>query len=258
MRYRKLCGLLLLLALITGFFAGCQLAKEESGENGEDRMIGVLITTAYLEPFDFVETGDGNDFVQECGEQMVGESAQEGRLYAALWTKTLTDEETGKAFTTREYVFEEVDGIAYFAANVPATEEEEGFLGTSTDDAISEGRFDVFEGDEEQRITLEGTIYLSADMGAGRTYYINPVFQSEEGSVYATAGDGIMVDGVQTEGNAWSQTMDSTVTLTENGESKKQAFSISLSLSVMDCPEEIVLLQMDEQSNVIKLSLIHI
>lgn len=253
MKHRRIlaaCIYTVLLLLLTG----CQLAHEDAGENeNADRLIGVFITSEYLDLFDM--EGYMNDNINKMyggGEITVdGESSQyQGRLYATLTTKTLTNEETGETIDIKEFVFEGMDGIAYFSATVPATENEEGFITSGSDEAISEGHMDLYYGDEGDKTTLEGAIYLSPDH-VGSTLYINPVYQSADGSVYATTGNGFSIGGVQDEGSVYSHTLEETTTVTENGSTKSVSFSIKISIAVMFPPQQIVVLQMDEDNTVL-------
>lgn len=174
----------------------------------------------------------------------------QGRLYATLKTRVLTEENTGNTMNTREFVFDSVDGIAYFAATVPATEDEDSFITSGTDEGISDGHSGYSYGDEEDSITLEGTIY-GAIGNADNTFYINPVFQSADGSVYATVGNGYIMNGVQGEGVVYSTTLAETTTDTGNGKSKSRSISIKISLSMMFAPEKISIIQMNQDSTII-------
>ena len=242
------------LALLLLLLTGCQLACEDGGENANgDRLIGVFVTAEYLDLFDMEAYLNDNINKMSGGGGITMDGASDkyqGRLYATLATETLTDEETGKTIDLQEYVFESMDGIAYFAATVPATEDAEGFTTSGSDAAISDGHMSLHYGDDEDKTALEGTIYLSPGH-AGYTQYINPVYQSADGSVYATTGSGFSVDGVQDEGSVYSQTLEETKTITENGSAKSVSISIKLSLATMLPPQKIVLLQMDADSTVL-------
>ncbi len=240
------------IALILGVCAalsltGCQLALENGdGEQRGDRLIGALVTTEYLDLFDL--EGYLNDHLNgfSGGEiKADGNSADyQGRLYATLTTRTVTDQQTRERAQLQEFVFEDMDGAAYFAARIPETETEDSFISGGSDEAISDGHMGLFYGDEEDKITLEGTIYIVPD-NSGKTYYINPVYQSGDGSVYATTGSGISLGGVMDEGEAFSQTLDETITVTENGKSKSAVTSVTISVNAMLAPRQIVIAQMD-------------
>ncbi len=242
-----------IIVLILLNITGCQLALEDKGEsNIKDRLIGVLITDEYLDLFDL--EGYLNDNINKFsggGSIMIeGDNREyQGRLYATLTTLTLTDEK-GNTHETKEFAFDNVDGVAYFSATVPATEEEESFITSGSDEAISDGHMSIHHGDNEDKTSLEGTIYVSIGHAA-KTRYINPVYQSLDGSVYATSGNGIMLAGEQGEGSAYTQTLEETKTITENGKSKTISIRIKISLSIMLPPEKIIIIQMDKNSEII-------
>lgn len=245
-----LCGALILCAL-----SGCQLARENAGADArEDRLAGVFVTTEYLDLFDF--EGYMNDNLKGfSGGEIIMDGDTEkyqGRLYAALTTKTLTNEETGETIETEEYVFEGVEGIPYFAAVMQATAQGgDAYTASVSDPAISDAHMAINVGDAENSTALEGTIYVSPAREE-RTYYFNPVYQSADGSVYLTSGSGFMVGNWPTsEGEQYSQTMDASYTETENGKSKTERISVKLSIGVMFAPEKIVVLQMDAQSKLL-------
>ncbi|MDR1619863.1 MAG: hypothetical protein LBS18_04280 [Clostridiales bacterium] len=242
-----MCCILLLYAL-----TGCQLALENAGtDTYEDRLAGIFVTTQHLDLFDM--EGYLNDSLKgfQGGNIIVDGDIQkyQGRLYAALRTRTLTNEETGETSKIEDYAFP-VDGISCFVATVPAIEGRGGYRTSISDPAISNGRMDIHVGDETNSTTLEGTIYVSPT-GRDITYYLNPVYQSADGNVYVTTGQGISASGMASEGAFMSQTMDAATTVTENGKTKAESISIKLSISVMFPPEKTVILQMDTDSNLI-------
>ena len=97
------CCALMLCAL-----AGCQLAKESAGANtNEDRLIGVLITTEPLGLFGFEGYLNDNFNSFRGGEiNTNGSNTQnyQGRLYAVLIPRTLTNDSTGETSETEEYI----------------------------------------------------------------------------------------------------------------------------------------------------------
>lgn len=148
-------------------------------------------------------------------------------------------------------LIENVEGISHFVATVPALNGTESYVASSSDEAISDGNQELFYGDDEDRISLEGTIYISPVQGY-MTYYINPVYQSVDGRVYVTGGTGLTMGDEQGEGAAFSQTLDETSTDTENGKSKKVSTSIKTSFNMILPPEKIVILEMDENSSIVE------
>lgn len=244
-------------SVLAGFMvlslAGCQLAQEgKETADIEDRLIGVFITTEHLDLFDM--EGYLNDNLPGIvnGEIMADDNSgkYQDRLYAKLEEKTLTSEETGEETTIEEYVFEGVEGIRYFAAEMEDKENQEPYTSTSADDSISGGHVGIFNGDEEDKITLEGTIYYTHQY-SNSTFYMNPVYQSRDGSVYAMGGNGIMTQGIEGERAKSTMSLESSTTRTENGKSKKQSASVKITFAAAYPPEKILVWQMDERHQIL-------
>ena len=243
-----------LAAVMLFVLTGCQLAREDTGDiANKDRLIGVFITAKYLDLFDMDSyLNDHTGKISGSGEIAVNEtdSRYQGRLYATLKSRTMPNGENGETIDIKEYIFENIDGIAYFSATVPAAEKENNFIAQGSDEGITDGHVSLFYGDDEDKTTLEGTIYLSQENGNG-THYINPVYQSADMRVYSTAGSGIILDDIQSEGPVYTQTLEGTETVTENGNTKTVSISIKISLAIMFPPEQIAVLQMNADSSVL-------
>lgn len=251
-RYKVRIVAFFLAALMLSTLSGCQLAREEAGtSNYEDRLIGVFLTTEYLDLFDFKGYLNDNIGRFSSGEIHIDGAAEkyQGRLYAELNPKTLTNQETGEKAVTEEYIFPGVEGITYFSARVPATAEREGYVTSGSDEAITDGHMNLNYGDQGNSTTMDGTVYVST--GHAQAYYFNPIYQSADGRVYATAGNGISAAGVQDEGSVYSQTLDATYTTAENGKTKTDSISVKISISEMSPPEKVTILQMDTDSTVV-------
>lgn len=232
--------------------SGCRLAREDMQTNSrEDRLIGVFVTTQYLDLFDFESYFHDNAGSFTGGEMVIGSDVNryQGRLYAVLETKTLTNEETGATITNEEYVFPDVDGIAFYSVRMPDTPERDGYVTSGSGEGISDVHMGLHYGDEQNSTTLEGTVYMSSDKN--NTYYFNPIYQSADGRVYAASGSGFFSGGDQTEGAAYSQKLDASYTVTENGKTVTDKISIKISVKVMYPPEKITILQMDHNSTVV-------
>ena len=251
---RKAVVILLLLTAVL-IMTGCQLAHEDLGEaKGADRLIGEFITKAHLDLFYMERYLNDNIHKITPGGSMVIDgdtSRSQGRLYAKIVTRIHTDPETGNTFETREFSFEEVEGIHYICASIPATENEGSITMTSSDEEVSDGHTSIHTSDEENSISLEGTIYYSPAGTGSITFFLNPVYQSSDGRVYAVTGTGISSHGDHTEGSLYSQTFEESTTFTENGKTKTSHTSIKISFSIMFPPSKIIVRQMDEESSVI-------
>ena len=196
---------------------GCQLAnKNEEANSNADRLVGVLITKEYL--------------------------AFQSPLYAHFVPDTFDNEE---ANATGKFVFEGIDGIEFFIVTVPAANEEYNISTSMAHPAISNPLFSFSETDEGKNSSIDGTIFVAPSSKINHLYF-NPIYQSADGkSVYAIAGDSYVIEP---ESNVldfiFSQTMNETKTITENGKTKTEGMTVKISISLKLAPEKIVILQM--------------
>ncbi len=241
------------LAVVVMFvLTGCQLAREGAGENNSsDRLIGVFITKDYLDLFDMERyIKDNQENIFNGAEIFNDDNSNQygGRLYGTLLTQM--DEETGKTSDVKEIAFEGVEGILYYSANLTPSEDEHSYTQSSSDEEISDGKVNLNKSDDEESTIMEGTIYITPSSSI-ITFYINPVYQSADGRVYVTSGSGFSLGGVQTESSVYTQTLEESITITENEKSKLTNTLIKISLSVMLPPERIAVVQMDKTSTVL-------
>ncbi|MDR0896613.1 MAG: hypothetical protein LBN04_02025 [Oscillospiraceae bacterium] len=240
-------GVCLMLAL-----TGCQLAKENLDETtAEDRLVGVFVTTRHLDLFDL----DG--YMQDNLDSLGGDDAMlnaddakpyEGKLYAKLVSRTVTNEETGEAIETEEYAFD-IEGICFFAPTIPAKDGNDSYVYTNFDESIADSHLKLSDGDAETSLSLEGTIYSALATHAETTFYINPVYQSADGSVYAVSGNGI--HGNNMANISYSQSIEGTVSTAKNGEEHTNRCSVTLAFQGMNAPNRIIVRQMSEESDVL-------
>ncbi len=247
------------LFVIISALCSCQLAKEESGSAGEDRLIGVLVTAEYLDLFDmeaYMNDNLGSGF--KGGEIAVdsnnaingGYEKYGGRIYATPSADAPAEGETGKAPESLEYVFEGVAGIRYFAVKIPATETMGTHRASFSDDGISDGHVAVNVGDDGEGVVLEGTIYVAPASG-GLRFYFNPVYQDADGKVYVISGSWIGSSGDRVEGAAFSQSLKASYTTTENGKQTTDELSVTVSVATIFAPEKIVILQIGDDHSII-------
>ena len=206
------------LTIFTLFFiSGC---RQSSKQASHDKLVGGFITTESI-----------------------------GKTNATLTAKTHTDPSTGKVSETREYVFNSINGISCIAAEVPATDTEDSFITAVSDEAVCGKYMSVNVGDNEG-IDLKGSIYITPSI-INRAYFINPVYQRQDGSVYVVPGSGTYIGKESCNKGAFSQKLHETNTVTKNGKEKSVYFNLDISISVMLPPAGIVVLQMDKNSAIL-------
>lgn len=228
------CSLLFSLSLCS-----CQLARQDGADIQNDKLTGVYITQEYIDLFDFDGWMEDNiHTIGKGGEITVSDSERYGgRKYAELKSKIYLDEETGEDFETWEYEFEDLEGIPFFHAEIKQPDGEI-YSSTFSDGKVSDGHISI--GNDT---SLEGTIYISPN----DTYikiYVNPVYQSSDGQVYLTAGNGMSLSGDTSEGAVYTLTLDEKHTVTENGETTDESFKVTVKLAVKYPPTKVSIIQM--------------
>ena len=243
----------LLTALLTLSLSGCQFAQKDTGEGSATaHIIGVFITTEYLDLFD-AEAYLSDQFVgTSIRDVNFSENSDryDGRLYATL--VPITDLHGPESKTTYfQYQFIGLKGISFFAANHPESVEMSVFLSSNYDSAISDIHTSIFVTDAGERVELEGTLNLAMTL-TNKEIFINPVYQTQDGSVYVESGDSVMQGITTSEGAFMTNTYSDLTTTTNNGVSETKGNSIKLSIAFLYLPEKIVLVQMDSDNKVVK------
>ena len=237
----KMIGLLaagiVLGAFLLGSTGAVRLAREETEASGtgSSRLIGALITEEHLDLFDAEGFLRDHAGVLLSGGEIAGETeAYEGRLYAELADK-------GRP----EYVFPDVEGIRYFAAEM---EDANGkYTQSVSDEGISDGHMAVNGSENGTSVSLEGTVYIAARRAVGTgMYFINPVYQEADGRVYAMSGNSIsMDDGTGRAGEKMTVTLTESDSWAAGEESTSRESKVAISIAYMEPPERVTVVQMD-------------
>lgn len=242
-----------LAVLLMMSFCGCQLAQKNMGEDSATaHIIGLIITTEYLDLFD-AEAYLADHFAGiSSGEFSFSENSDRynGRYYATL--QPITDPNgTGSQKTYYQYEFIGIEGMPFFSANHPDSVDMSDFLASCYDSAVSDIHTHIFISDSGERVELDGTIYLATTQ-TNKSLFLNPVYQTQDGSVYVESGDFFERGGVIDEGLFVTNTYSDTTTTTRNGVSETGGNTIQLSIAFLNPPEKIVVIQMDQNSKMVK------
>ena len=246
----------LVVSFILGVTGAITFAKNEPADNtdgaSKDRLIGVFITTEHLDLFDFESYFQDNaDKVLSGGEISSSDSAPyEDKLYAILVDDPYTNPKTGETITTKKYVFDGIEGIAYFSARYTDDESEMQYWGTGGDDAISDAHTGLHSTDAGDSIDMKGTIYVSTSKGFNVFYY-NPVYQTATGEVYLMSGQGMSHGGELSAGMSSSHALKEEQTVTIDGKSETIRSNIEVSTCFMDTPIGTSILQFDKDGSVV-------
>ncbi len=241
--------------IFLGIFAalllsGCSLAVPGAEtEGGDDRLIGAFITSDHLDLFDMdAYLQDHASQLMKANEiQISNTSGYEERLYAVI------DKKGGEDTYDWDISFKDVEGISFFA---PVLEDKDGNRGWHSmyDAGISDVDLNITVTDEGDEVSLEGTIYMiPGQTDKGISYYLNPVYQTAEGQIYLTAGEGFSTSGESEEEEVhFTAALSAETKTTENGKSQTAKSSVQVSYATMHRPVKITLYQMDKAHQCIK------
>lgn len=215
-------------------------------DTAKDRLIGVLITREHLDLFD--DEGYARD---HSGKMMQGghigqadSAAYQGRLYANLVETSRHEGEEGKAENLKEYRFDGLEGIRFLAPYIST--EAGGHFITTVDEGISDSSIHIHTTDQGSRVNMTGKLYVAPGQQAVACY-LNPVYQSPAGAVYALSGSCMSMAGGDVTGGMMTQTISENKTETTDAGQTSSGTEVALSLVVMEEPTQIALLQFDGQ-----------
>ncbi len=235
-----------LLLSLTFLLTGCRLAQPESGSYTEsDRLVGVFVTTEYLDLFHTDEWLQDNagSLVDGGTVTIPNTNAYQGRIYAQPVEETVTNS-SGETHTTRSYEFPELNGMVL--AGYRITEGDHTYQSLDVGEGICEVHNAVRALNEETVYELTGTIFVACNTGSV-IFYLNPVYQTSSGEVYVVSGSGLQFDS--SLGGEASQSVSDSVTTTENGESKTSSTKIEVKMRCIELADKIILIQMDSSNN---------
>lgn len=249
---------LVLLALVLIFFVlgvtGFSLAEEKAADAGKEvgRLVGMFVTTEYLDLLD-VEGYLSDHLTQavlQGGElRMEDTDEYQGRIYAELISKPLTDSCTGEVTEHWEYEFP-LEGIGYFCYYCAG--EDGGYWATSSGDGLVEASTHWKSTDAGEGVEMEGTLWCSP-AAANVTVYINPVYQLPDGWVYLLSGSGVDLSGSYGEGRIWSTNLRESQEETLDGRTQDAwDCSVTLNLNLMYWPQSYEVWEMSGDSEVLR------
>ncbi|MEG0660784.1 MAG: hypothetical protein RR443_09440 [Anaerorhabdus sp.] len=224
------------LLLMVGL-CGCQLAKEVV-VTGEDELIGVFITMESLNLHDFEATLNNKDDINN------------GKKYASLIMEPYINE-AGQSKEMPAYVFEDLEGIPFFNAEI----EEDGETYRSMADTngyLSNLKLATNITDDSREYVLEGKLYYKVGI-QDMVFYANPVYQESNGNVYVEQAAGLsMMDSM--EGQSGSNKIDASMTLTENNKTITNKTSVTVSYESMFEPIKTSIIEMNKENEVVLIS----
>lgn len=180
------------------------------------------------------------------------EGQSTGRLIGLFITKEPLDlSGEGRVYakcSEGKWDFAEAEGICYFIPEL-INENQDLCTELTFDDAIWPGHTEIKTTDDGQEITLEASLYFPP--GGQEEFFMNPVYQEADERVYVMKGNGMRMDA-DGEGSAFTHKLEESQSQTENGESRQQHFSVSLTLETRRVPSLVRVLQMTAAHEIVE------
>lgn len=226
---------------------GCQLAvPEEAPEavlpQAEDRIVGMLVTMDTVEP------------KAETDPTLLHLAANRGnRIYARLQEETYKSDD-GTEHTTHRMVFPEGLGLSFMGYQIipqmlPSLPEEETYWTSTVDPGIDLEKNSFNTVNDDSFVQLEAVIYISQE-AKDLVLYMNPVYQTESGEVYALGVSPVGYHGESMTDCSVSYGM--TVTEEGNGAEARKEGYVKMTLRRAQVPDFYRIIQLDGEDQVIK------
>lgn len=273
---KNLIALLLTASLL--LTCGCSLAKPEeelrSNLHIEDSLIGVLITTEYLDLFDMEAwLNDNINDLAKGGETVIGgdTSQYQGRIYAER-TEEIWYGNDGEAHKRVTYKFpEELNGYVLMAPKIESLNYQP-YYETINQAIFADTKTHIKFTDYGTAVELTSTIYYdplaipkesitelhedgSETLGNHVAFYHNPVYQTPEGEVYVTSGSGTahsVGPGVGWYGQQGSHTLSQKQSTNIDGESQLLESYVEITMHAVRCAEKITVHEMSGDNQILR------
>lgn len=252
--------------ILMGFFALGLTGLSLAGVDGEDaygvnaadarketgRLVGMFVTTEPLDLLDvegYLHDHLTQTVLQDGWLRMENTDAYQGRVYAELVHKPLTNEKTGETIEHWEYEFP-LEGIGYFAYYYER--DGESYWATSTGGVMADAKTHFISTDAGEGVEMDGTLYVSPALGEEGTFFVNPVYQLSDGRVYVLGGSGFASGAGYGEGEIWNTNLKENREETLNGRTQDAwDCSVTLRISYMYWPQSYTVYEMSAENAVL-------
>ena len=261
MKNTKLIPLVLALVLS---LTGCQLAKDAIPAPTQDHLVGVFVTADYLDLFDMdAYLNDNIDKVAKGGEISVDPddaTRYGGRIYGEF-VRTEEKDIYGETYEAWSVVFPGVTGLSLMAPTI--TEDGDSFTTSIASPGVTSTNWGIHSygmDPQDTALTLDGTIYvdpaLREPVQTEVSMYVNPVYQTSDGQVYLTAGQGISsdayLDGEISYGESFSTTHEETWEVQLGADTETAHTSIKLTMVLQPCSAHAHVYHMNQGHEIVK------
>ena len=232
---------LLLAAALLGTLSGCQLASDQ-GEAAGDQLIGVYITTEYLDLMDMEAYLNDHLNELEDGATLTVEGdtrAYQDRVYAV---------DVSEDPQHPDYRFPGIEGIPICCVPVPEPEGDDYCWTPSNAPEVWQYCNYTVEDDMEGMV-ITAELYVSTEE-RHHQFYANPMYRTAEGDIYLVGGTGAGGD-MDEPGTSLTLTAEETSDMTLNGETTRQRCEVKVTVTSVNPVEKSVLIQMGGNNQVI-------
>lgn len=221
--------------------SGCSLAQQEdSRTSSADPMVGVLVTLQPLDLFDFESyVNDNAGTILRGGEISQADAVRYQNCLFAKW-----DDDA------QAYVFPQTQG--YVLLNTRRQDEHGEYENLQTDDVFCHTRTALSYTDEEARHDFSSTLYAASKSGASCAFFVNPIFQTADGRVYAQGGTGVSTNTDDGSRASMSKTLSQTTQQAENGETTARTFHCEITMQLTPAPTGAEVFWMTAQDGILQ------
>lgn len=249
---RRILGAL--LAAATVMSTGCCLAREGSGSSPmNDQLVGMYVTVSVKG-----ELGpDGTQYYEsvwdseEMGMEPLHTFQSQGEKLYARRVETPDTTDDGVSDPRYAWEFPGDYGLVHLTYYESAAEDSEGFWNSIRDPELSGGHTRIGNQDGLTQIDLESTLYIADTVELDDlTVYMNPVYQTPEGELYALGTGPMGIDASSLEG--YTETVSQKVTVMLPDGVKSSGGSITLRGETVVLPGLYVILEMDQHNELLR------
>lgn len=202
----------IILILLTIGITACRAEPENQNK---DKLIGVLVTSENLPVND------------------------KGVFYL-----TKTDDKENP------FQLDSISGAYRFVYRSEDTQAQDSTIEIHGNDAAYDLHCEFIQGDNEERVEIKGSVHVSTGE-APRVYSFHPIFQDQAGKVYVKQGNQASAN-LYEEGSSYSTELSGRVSAEQNGKKVNQKTIINISVTVMNPPQTVSILQMNSANECIE------
>ena len=238
-----LITMFMLLIAIT--LTGCQLAIPTNGTyNTTDQLCGVFVTIGYNN----LPRKEGAILKDAIKIDKNGEISFDESINPSLYESRVE----GKLDKEKNIVvFEGLSG--YYMGNVRSKDAKgEAYNSLMCDPALTDVNYSVNVIDDSVENKGEATLYVSKQFR--EAFYLNPVYQTGDGSYYTILGNSTGLSFSGEVSSVFSQNIDSAITTKQGDSSKTEKNNYKINIAVVETVAKILIKEMNQNDKLVKVT----